>query len=119
MTLTNFWVHPNLEIDVDTNSRAVIITADAGATQVVAFITLETIDDSFPQHHLTNNERIGLVNSNLVVICDIISAKYARGDVHPHHSARSTIPRIDISSGDLQMGPRLSDDYLVVARGAG
>jgi hypothetical protein len=114
-TLTNFEVAPTPEID-----GLIVVKADDGDTRVAAFITREAIDDSFPQYRLTDDERVGLVgsNSNLKVIGDIISAKYARGEACPYNSFGSTILRIDVGYDDLRTGPRLSDDYLLVARGA-
>jgi hypothetical protein len=116
MTLTNFKVNPTVEVD-----GALVVIADDGDTRVVAFIERVAIDDSFPQHHLTDDERVGLVGShgNLAVISRIISAKYARGETQPYHRFGSTLPLVEIGKGDLKAAPPLSEDYLLVARGAG
>jgi hypothetical protein len=113
MTLTNFAVQPT---PVD---YSIVVKADDGEKRVAAFIARKAISDSFPQHHLTDAERGGLVNSNLEVIGEVISNKYARGEAKPYHRFESTILRVDIRYDDLQSASRLSDDYLLVARGAG
>jgi hypothetical protein len=117
MTLINFKVNPTVEID-----GTVVAIAEDGETQtrVVAFIQRIAIDDSFPQYHLTDDERVGLIesDSNRAVISRIISVKYARQETRPYHSFGSTLPLVAIAKGDLQRAPRLSDDYLLAAREA-
>jgi hypothetical protein len=116
VTLTSFDVQPIPEVD-----GSIVVKADDGDKRIAAFITRTAIADSFPQHHLDDAERIGLVgsNSNLTIIGEVISEKYARGEAKPYHRFGSTILRVDIGYDDLKDRPKLSDDYLLVARGAG
>ncbi len=114
MALTKFAVQPTPEVDY-----SIVVKADDGGKRVAAFIAREAISDSFPRHRLTEAERCGLVNSNLAVIGEVISDKYARGEAKPYDRFGSTILRVDIEYDDLRSGPRLSDDYLLVARGVG
>jgi hypothetical protein len=116
MTLADFSVQPTPDV-----GNSIVVKADDDDKRVVAFISRKAIDDSFPQHQLTEPERVGLVGSsnNLAVIGEIISGKYARGEAKPYPRFGSTILRVDIDYADLRDWPRLSDDYLLVARGAG
>ena len=112
MMLTNFRV-----VHAQPDSDFVVLHGWHTRRMVLAFIPTVHLDDHFRRRQrLTGKEANLLVDRNLEAFARVISAKYERGEYRPYSRFGSTLPRIDITLGDIeQSGERFTDSVLDLA----
>jgi len=114
VTLTNLAVKPTIDVD-----NFVVVKADIGSERVVADVSREAINDYFNQYILDDEERIGLVESNIEALSMIIQEKYGRREIHSGYLGGSAVTCIIVELSDMRAGPRLDDGRVLISRGAG
>jgi len=100
------------------DSDVVVLHGWHDRQMVLAFIPRIHLEDHFRRDRLTGKQSNLVVDRNLEAFGRIISAKYERGEYRPYSRFGSTLPRVDIDLGDIQMsGEELTDSVLDLAAG--
>ena len=86
---------------------------------VLAFIPKVPLEDALRRNsRLTGKQANLLVDRNLDAFAGIISAKYERGEYRPYSRFGSTLPRVDITSEEVEaIRGNLTDSVLNVSAG--
>ena len=110
VSLSNF----SVEYDYD-GFLEVLVRAFDDRKMVLTFIDRAAIDDAWPDRRLSKSDRKLLVDRNLPVIGELISAKYERGEITTYQgTAGQVFPRIDIATAELAaVRSRLSDTMVL------
>lgn len=95
--LKNFSVihaQPNLDV--------VVLNSWHDRQMVLASIPKKHLVDALGRDSLTGKQANLVVDRNLEVFADIISAKYERGEWRPYSRFGSTLPRVDVTSEEVE-----------------
>jgi hypothetical protein len=85
---------------------------------VLAFIPKIHVEDALRRKSLTGKQANLVVDRNLDAFAQIVSAKYERGEYRPYSRFGSTMPRVDVTSGEVEaIRASLTDSVLDVAAG--
>ena len=101
-------------IHAQPDSDAVVVHCWQGDQKILAFIRTLHLDDYFSfEKHLPGKDANLLVDRNLNAFIRIISAKFERGEHRPYSRFGSTLPRVDITLGDIETsGETLTHPWL-------
>jgi hypothetical protein len=85
---------------------------------VLAFIPKIHLEDALRRKSLTGKQANLVVDRNLDAFAQIISAKYERGEYRPYSRFGSTMPRVDITSEEVEaIRASLTDSVLDISAG--
>jgi hypothetical protein len=79
MALTDFRLSPD-----QSDGGFVVILADDAKTRAITHVVREAVDDRFQLRGASQQQRVELVERNLVEISEIIKRKYAAGETAPY-----------------------------------
>lgn len=97
VTLMNFSV-----IHAQPDSDIVVLHCWHDNKMVLAFIPKIHLEDALRRESLTGKEANLVVDRNLDVFAELISAKYERGEWRPYSKFGSTMPRVDVTSKEVE-----------------
>lgn len=85
---------------------------------VLAFIPKIHLEDALRRERLTGKQANLVVDRNLGAFAGIISAKYERGEYRPYSRFGSTLPRVDVTSEEVEaIRGTLTDNVLTLTAG--
>ena len=85
---------------------------------VLAFIPKMHLEDALRRDRLTGKQANLVVDRNLDAFANIISAKYERGEYRPYSRFGSTLPRVDVTSEEIEaIRQTLTDSVLNISAG--
>ena len=111
--LKNFSViHAQPDTDV------VVLNCWHDRQMVLAFIPKIHLEDALRRDRLTGKQANLVVDRNLDAFAGIISAKYERGEYRPYSRFGSTLPRVDVTSEEVEaIRETLTDSVLSLSAG--
>ncbi len=106
-------------IHAQPDSDVVVVHCWHDKQMVLAFISKVHLEDALRRNsRLTGKEANLLVDRNLDAFAGIISAKYERGEYRPYSRFGSTLPRVDVTSEEVEaIRGNLTDSVLNVSAG--
>jgi hypothetical protein len=106
-------------IHAQPDSEVVVVHCWHDKQMVLAFIPKIHLEDALRRDsRLTAKQANLLVDRNLDAFAGIISAKYERGEYRPYSRFGSTLPRVDITSEEVEaIRGNLTDSVLNVSAG--
>lgn len=105
-------------IHAQPDSDVVVLHCWHDRQMVLAFIPKIHLEDALRRDRLTGKEANLVVDRNLDAFAGIISAKYERGEYRPYSRFGSTLPRVDVTSGEVEaIRESLTDNVLNLSAG--
>ncbi len=105
-------------IHAQPDSDVVVVHCWHDKQMVLAFIPKIHVEDALRRDSLTGKQANLIVDRNLDAFAGIISAKYERGEYRPYSRFGSTLPRVDITSEEVEtIRESLTDSVLNVSAG--
>jgi hypothetical protein len=105
-------------IHAQPDSDVVVVHCWHDRQMVLAFIPKIHLEDALRRDSLTGKQANLIVDRNLDAFAGIISAKYERGEYRPYSRFGSTLPRVDLTSEEVEaIRESLTDSVLNVSAG--
>lgn len=105
-------------IHAQPDSDIVVLHCWHDKEMVLAFIRKIHLEDALRRERLTGKQANLVVDRNLDVFAEIISAKYERGEYRPYSRLGSTLPCVDVTSEEVEgIRGKLTASVLDIAAG--
>jgi hypothetical protein len=105
-------------IHAQPDTDVVVLNCWHDRQMVLAFIPKIHLEDALRRDRLTGKQANLVVNRHLDAFAGIISAKYERGEYRPYSRFGTTLPRVDVTSEEVEaIRGDLTDSVLNISAG--